>query len=89
MIVKYFDEDDENIKSIYIPIRANNALSAAECTVTVHYDDRKIEIKQDTEIPILINAYDMGAKKIVVTNNFSGVQKIFTGNEQPITFLDE
>ena len=81
-----YNENGED-KQILIPLRKEQIYTAMQCEVDIVYrDDRTIRLKQDTAIPIMITAYDIGAKCIKIFNKFNYQYREFFAN-QPIEYI--
>lgn len=92
MTITYYDQDDDKMRKVFLPLRMDNVLAVNECKVEAFIcnrsdngsnssDHKVVTIVQDPEIPILVTASNLGAEYILVHNNFNGEEKHFKGEE--------
>lgn len=75
------------IKHIFVPISYDMSLEASQCAVISHFEDGTTkELFHEHDVPILITANNIGAKYIIVKNNYTDEERTFTG-DQPIEFF--
>lgn len=80
--------EDHRKKSVYIPLRAEQSFMSMQCEVTAIYDNSIGKtIKQDTDIPLMVTAQDLGAKKVQILNVFNGTERIYKGNQKLEYFI--
>lgn len=80
-------EDGED-KCLYIPLRSENAFMAMQCEANIIYDKAHgAELKQDTDIPIMVTPHDLGAKHVQVYNTFTSEERIYKGDDNIEYFL--
>lgn len=78
--ISYIEDGIE--KYLYIPLRSENALLAMQCEVNIIYDKvHGEELKQDTDIPIMVTPKDLGAKHVQVYNTFTCEERIYKNYE--------
>ena len=84
--ISYLEEGEH--KCLYIPLRSENAFIAMQCEVNIIYDKAHgSELKQDTDIPIMVTPKDLGAKHVQVYNTFTCEERLYKGNDNIEYFL--